>query len=554
MIAPVVAVTAEASAVESPSAVGPAVALRRASVPHIGSASVVTRELPVLAGPWRRPRPTLPPAVRHWAPHAAVLLFVLVVTLVAGRPALEQSPTPSATTTGVTDTIDVIDPSAPPAVAGEGVAGLPPAAAAPFPVESRVRPSALPPASDYLTQPALPITVVPQRVPVYQVQPGDSLAGIAARFESDVRTLQWANGLADAATPLQPGQKLKIPPVKGVLHVVRPSDTLESIAATYGVGPQAITDYRPNQIRDAVDLVAGRTIVVPGGAMPERTQVVMHTVQEGETIFSIAAQYNITPETVVASNSLQNADFLELGQKLAILPVSGVGHIAQVGETVPMLAERFGVSEAEIRSYGPNGLGGGGELVPGQALVIPNGRLPRPPAPEPAPAPEPEPVRAAVVPAAVAAVAPAPARPAPAPAPAPRPQPAPAASGPTGRMTWPTTGSITTYFSYNGYGGHNGLDIANGIGTPIVAADGGVVTWAGWRNDGLGIAVFIDHGNGIQTWYGHFSRVVVSAGQRVSKGQLLGGMGSTGKSTGSHLHFMVVVGGSSYRNPLNYLP
>jgi murein DD-endopeptidase MepM/ murein hydrolase activator NlpD len=116
-------------------------------------------------------------------------------------------------------------------------------------------------------------------------------------------------------------------------------------------------------------------------------------------------------------------------------------------------------------------------------------------------------------------------------------------------MAWPTTGSITTYFtSY-----HNGLDIANATGTPIGAADGGVVTWAGWRNDGLGIAVFVDHGGGLQTWYGHFSRVVVSPGQVVGKGQLLGYMGSTGRSTGPHLHFMVLVN-YGYRNPLNYLP
>ena len=144
-----------------------------------------------------------------------------------------------------------------------------------------------------------------------------------------------------------------------------------------------------------------------------------------------------------------------------------------------------------------------------------------------------------------------PAAPAQSAAPAPRPAPPPPqpAGGPTGRMVWPATGSITTYFS--GY--HNGLDIANGTGTPIVAADGGIVTWAGWRNDGLGIAVFIDHGGGLQTWYGHFSRVVVSPGQVVRKGQVLGGMGSTGRSTGPHLHFMVVQN-SGYRNPLNYLP
>jgi murein DD-endopeptidase MepM/ murein hydrolase activator NlpD len=265
----------------------------------------------------------------------------------------------------------------------------------------------------------------------------------------------------------------------------------------------------------------------------------MHTVQEGDTIFALAERYNISPETIIASNSLRDPDFLDIGQKLAILPVSGVGYIVQPGDTIKALAARYGVEESAIRNYGTNGLGAGGEIVPGQALVIPGGRLPEEPRPAPAPAPAPAPV-----------TAPAPARPVVAAAPpAPAPPPRPAPSGPTGRMVWPATGRITTYFS----GAHNGLDIANGFGTPIVAADGGVVTYAGWRNDGLGIAVFIDHGGGLQTWYGHFTRVSVEAGQRVSRGQMIGTMGSTGRSTGPHVHFMVVIG-SSYRNPLNYLP
>jgi murein DD-endopeptidase MepM/ murein hydrolase activator NlpD len=410
-----------------------------------------------------------------------------------------------------------------------------------WPVVSPTGPAAL--AGDYLLQPALPITVVPQRVAVYEVQPGDTLSGIADRFGLDLPTLQWANGITEAEAVLAPGQQLRVPPIKGMLHVVRQSDTLESIAATYKVTPQAIIDYRPNQVRDAADLTPGRTIMVPGGTMPERTTVIIHTVQEGDTIFALAERYNISTETIIASNSLRDPDFLDVGQKLAILPLSGVGYIVQPGDTIKSLAARYGVDENAIRSYGANGLGAGGEIVPGQALVIPGGRLPEEPKPTPALAPEPAPAPAPVSPRPPVVAA------APAPAPKPAPAPAPAPSGPTGRMVWPTIGRITTYFS----GGHNGLDIANGAGTSIVAADGGVVTWAGWRNDGLGIAVFIDHGGGLQTWYGHFSRVNVVPGQRVSRGQLLGAMGSTGRSTGPHLHFMVVIG-SSYRNPLNYLP
>ncbi|MFN8512616.1 MAG: peptidoglycan DD-metalloendopeptidase family protein [Chloroflexia bacterium] len=148
----------------------------------------------------------------------------------------------------------------------------------------------------------------------------------------------------------------------------------------------------------------------------------------------------------------------------------------------------------------------------------------------------------------------APAAPA-APAPQPVAQAAPAASA-TGSFIWPAQGSLTQGFGGNvafyGPGGHNGIDIANKIGTPIVAADGGVVTYAGWKG-GLGNAVVIDHGNGFVTEYGHASAIHVSVGQRVSRGQLILSMGSTGNSTGPHCHFSVILNGV-YRDPMRYLP
>ena len=101
---------------------------------------------------------------------------------------------------------------------------------------------------------------------------------------------------------------------------------------------------------------------------------------------------------------------------------------------------------------------------------------------------------------------------------------------------------------------HQGLDIANSLGTPIVAADGGKVIFAGWNNYGYGNCVQIDHGNGLVTLYGHMlTTPMVSVGQTVSKGQQIGKMGSTGASTGSHLHFGVQKNGT-WVNPVNYLP
>jgi len=116
-----------------------------------------------------------------------------------------------------------------------------------------------------------------------------------------------------------------------------------------------------------------------------------------------------------------------------------------------------------------------------------------------------------------------------------------------GRLNWPIGGSIT-----QSYGGrHTGIDIAGSSGSTISAADGGVVTFAGWQG-GYGNFVIINHGNGLVTRYAHCSRLLVSSGQRVSQGQGIALRGSTGHSTGPHLHFEVLQNGS-FRNPIKYL-
>ena len=172
-----------------------------------------------------------------------------------------------------------------------------------------------------------------------------------------------------------------------------------------------------------------------------------------------------------------------------------------------------------------------------------------------APAPAAEPASA---PAAPPAAAPAPTlAPAPAQAPAPKPTPAPsqAPAQASGNFIYPAQGTFTQGFGGNGAfygpGGHNGIDIANTIGTPVVASDAGIVTYAGWKG-GLGNAVVINHGNGFVTEYGHASALRVSVGQRVSQGQVIMAMGLTGNSTGSHVHFSIIRNGV-YINPMNYL-
>ena len=112
----------------------------------------------------------------------------------------------------------------------------------------------------------------------------------------------------------------------------------------------------------------------------------------------------------------------------------------------------------------------------------------------------------------------------------------------------PSNGTITTYFS----SWHLAIDIAAPYGTTVMASDGGVVTWAGWRNNGGGLVIEIDHGNGIHTVYNHLGTLFVGPGQAVGKGQAIAAVGCTGMCTGPHVHFEVIVGGVMV-NPLRYL-
>ncbi len=116
------------------------------------------------------------------------------------------------------------------------------------------------------------------------------------------------------------------------------------------------------------------------------------------------------------------------------------------------------------------------------------------------------------------------------------------------KMNWPTVGhTITQYYSWQ----HLAVDIANKLGTPIYAADAGTIEFAGWST-GYGNNIVIDHGGGKKTRYAHLSKFYVKVGQTVGKGETIAAMGSTGWSTGPHVHFEVIINGVKY-NPLNYI-
>jgi murein DD-endopeptidase MepM/ murein hydrolase activator NlpD len=127
-----------------------------------------------------------------------------------------------------------------------------------------------------------------------------------------------------------------------------------------------------------------------------------------------------------------------------------------------------------------------------------------------------------------------------------------------GTFIWPVSGPITSPFGYRtdpitgATAFHSGIDIGAACGTPIKAAGTGTVLTAGWNDGGYGNMTLVSHGNGMSTLYGHQSSIIVSAGQAVTQGQVIGYVGSTGKSTGCHLHFEVRVGGNPV-DPRGYL-
>ena len=121
----------------------------------------------------------------------------------------------------------------------------------------------------------------------------------------------------------------------------------------------------------------------------------------------------------------------------------------------------------------------------------------------------------------------------------------------TGEFIWPSPYQALSGGDFTE--SHPGLDLSAPSGSPVYAADNGLVLFAGWSGQGYGNAILIDHGNGFQTLYAHLSQVSTVCGSRVEKGRLIGLSGSTGNSSGPHLHFEVRVPGG-YLNPIRVLP
>lgn len=260
------------------------------------------------------------------------------------------------------------------------------------------------------------------------------------------------------------------------------------------------------------------TTVVPEDRV--RDKVLEYPVQTGDTISAIAEKFDISVDTVLWENNLTKNSSIKPGQILRILPVSGVSHKVTRGETIYTIAKKYDSPSQAIVDFPFNTFADNETfaLSVGQALIVPEGKKPN---------------TIPVNPSAYIAQR----------------TPNAGSVSATGQFAWPMGGTITQRFFWY----HKGLDIATAHGTTILAADAGRVLTAGWTdNTGYGNRVMIDHGNGYTTLYAHMSKIFVVSGQTVNRGDQIGQEGSTGRSTGPHLHFEIRKNGVA-QNPLLYL-
>lgn len=242
-------------------------------------------------------------------------------------------------------------------------------------------------------------------------------------------------------------------------------------------------------------------------------EIIEYIVKDGDTLVSLARTHGITPSTILWANTIADPDSLVVGAKLRLLPVTGIVYKVRRGDSVDSIARSYGIKSDYIVYQ--NKLDDAHTLLVGEEIVLPDAK----------PKSKPRSVTAYEV------------------------NPGIASKDGTGRMVYPTSGIVTQFFHY----GHYGIDIANPKLPPIYAADQGRVVrvrYSGW-NGGYGNYLVVEHEGGIQTLYAHLHKIYVKKGDLVDRGQAIGQMGNTGRSTGTHLHFELIDNGRK-KNPLKY--
>ena len=308
------------------------------------------------------------------------------------------------------------------------------------------------------------------------------------------------------------------------------------IAETVDFGtPQTavLPSFEVQEKEGNISRLANIDTVVPRRA---RVEVEPYTVEFGDSVFGISANFDITPETLLWANFdilNDNPDFLEPGMELNIPPIDGVYYQWQSGDTITDVASNFDAVAQNIVDWVGNRLDLLNPVIDaGMWVMIPGGQRE---------------FRQWIVPAIArgsAGVSKSVYGPG-------------ACSGPftglfgSGGFIWPSP--IHDIVGNDYWSGHLGLDIASDSATPVYAADSGVVVFSGWATGGYGYMVMVDHGNGYQTVYAHLNRTTALCGQSVGAGQTIAFGGSSGNSTGPHLHFEVRLDGG-FVNPWFVLP
>jgi len=326
---------------------------------------------------------------------------------------------------------------------------------------------------------------------------------------------------------LATGGNLQDEYIEETIEPYQPQTTsyLETQTTAVTAGQQILTTEEASEEQEELVITGDSTALVKPEissmetAKKFRDKIIEYEVQEGDTISSIAANFSISLDTVLWSNGLSKYSIINPGKILTILPTSGISHKVASGDTINSIAKKYQADKDKIIEF--NKLADESDIQVGQILILPEG----------------QPYYAPVTPSTSLASIKQIFKPT-------------HVNVPTGtKMAWPTTARrISQYYSWR----HLGLDIDGEFGDPIWAADDGVVTKVAYLKYGYGYHVIVDHGGGKSTLYAHFQRIYIKQGQAVARGDVLGEMGSTGYSTGSHLHFEVRYGSSRY-NPLNYI-
>lgn len=358
---------------------------------------------------------------------------------------------------------------------------------------------------------------------LYTVKPGDTLSAIASRYGVDPRAILWSTGIT--RPDLKPGQPLRIPITEAVErqarippgvqeYVVRGGDTLQSLARRFGLTELDLVSANPSL--PSLDRLAEGSIVY----IPTQTRGLLVQMGKGQNLTDLAERFGVPVLTIARANGVKNPLELRAGD-LVLLP--GIQARTTYDRLLAVREEERRQREEEQRRLAEE------RRKQEEARRLAEQRRQQQLAQ--ARVQRQQPARAATVR---------------------RVNYEAAASG----FQWPLADFvITTYYGQRGayQRFHTGVDLAAPMGTPIYAAKAGQVETAGWSSWGYGLHVIIDHGSGVETLYGHMSRIAVQPGQFVERGQLIGYVGSTGWSTGPHCHFEVRVGGEA-RNPLAYLP